>query len=108
MKSIILFLFLAFFSFSSIAVVASEAEPKSNPAVPDKKENKLTEEEINRMVTRVEEIRDIDKSDLTAKEKKALKKELREIKKNMSAPGGYVYIGATTLLLIIILVILFL
>lgn len=81
---------------------------KDEAAIPDKTENKLSEEELSRMTRRVEEIRDMDKSDLTAKEKKALKKELKGIKESVKADGGYIYIGAGTLLVIILLVILLL
>ncbi|MGE5406161.1 MAG: hypothetical protein ACM3NR_00505 [Methanosarcina sp.] len=89
---------------------AFAAEPDKNEkkdALPEKTENKLSEEELSRMNRRVEEIRDMDKSDMTAKEKKELKKELKGIKENLKA-GGYIYIGAGTLLVIILLVILLL
>jgi hypothetical protein len=50
----------------------------------------------------------MDKSDLTVKEKKELRKELKETKEIVKANGGYIYIGAGTLLVIILLVILLL
>jgi hypothetical protein len=50
----------------------------------------------------------MDKSDLTTKERKELRKELRSIKENVRRDGGYIYIGAGTLLVVILLVILLL
>jgi hypothetical protein len=92
----------------SSAFGAETDKKRKVEALPEKTENKLTTEELNRLTRRVEEISDIDKSELTAKEKKELKKELKAIKANVKADGGYVYIGAGTLLVIILLVILLL
>jgi hypothetical protein len=58
------------------------------------------------LTKRIEEIRDIDKSDLSLVEKRELRNELKEIKEKVRDSGGYVYIGAGTLILIIILIIL--
>jgi peptidoglycan hydrolase CwlO-like protein len=103
MKKII----IAFTILLCLSASASYAGNTTNdkPAVNDRKENKLSEEEIARLTKRVEEIRDMDKRDLTAKDKKELKKELKEIKKDI---GGTVYIGAGTLVLLIVLAILLL
>lgn len=99
-------LFIASLFILSLGVLAgSPAKSNKDIAAPDK-ENKLSEEEITRLTKRVEEIRDMDKSDLKAGEKRELKKELKGIKENLRREGGYVYIGGATLLLIIILVIL--
>lgn len=93
---------------SAFAADTDKKGRKDNPARPENTENKLTEEEITRLTKRVEEIRDIDKSELTAKEKRELKKELREMKETVKKDGGYVYIGAGTLLVILLIVILLL
>lgn len=109
MKKIILFVFLFIFSLGASTAIAVNSSPESAPdnlAVPDKKENKLSEEEMSRLTKRVEEIRDMDKTTMTVKEKRELKKELKGIKENVRRDGGVVYIGAGTLILIIILVIL--
>jgi hypothetical protein len=97
------------FSLGVSSVIAAESERKSdNIASPEKTENKLSPEEMSRLNKRVEEIRDMDKSDLTAKEKKELRKELKGIRETVKRDGGYIYIGAGTLLVIILLVILLL
>lgn len=91
------------FSLSGSLVFAGDFK---STAISDKKENKLTAEEVARLKNRVEEIRDMDKSHLTIQEKRELKTELKTIKKKMWRDGGYVYIGTGTLILIIILIIL--
>jgi hypothetical protein len=109
MKKIILFSFLVIFSLSASTSFASKADPKSapdNPSIPNKTENRLSEEELSRLNKRVEEIRDIDKTNLTVKEKRELKKEAKGIKENVKKDGGYIYIGGGTILLIILILLL--
>jgi len=109
MKKVILPVFIVIFLFGASTVFAARTEKKStsdNLAVPDKTENKLSEEEISRLTKRVEEISDMDKTNMSVKEKRVLKKEVKEINKNVQRNDGTVVIGVTTLLLIIILVVL--
>ena len=109
MKKTIFFVCLMFFSLSASTAFATVSNPKNvteSATVPDKKENKLSEDELSRLKNRVEEIRDMDKTNLTSKEKRDLRKELRGIKETVRRDGGYVYIGTGALILIIILVIL--
>lgn len=110
MKRSIIMIYLVMLSLGVSTAFGAETDKKNrkSEALPVKTENKLTTDELNRLTRRVEEIRDIDKSELTAKEKKELKKELKAIKANVKADGGYVYIGAGTLLVVILLVILLL
>jgi hypothetical protein len=103
------FILLAFMVIISLGAFANSGDPKSaeeNPAIPAKTENPMSEEEMNQMIKRVDEIRDMDKSELSAKEKRALKTEMKEMKKDLKERGGYVYIGGAGLLLIILLIIL--
>lgn len=65
-------------------------------------------ESSNPLLTRLAEIRDMDFSALNSSERKALRKELRSIKNDLSAIGGGVYVSAGVLILIIILIILLL
>lgn len=95
------------FTLSASTAFAVKSDPKRvSDATPVKTENKLTEEEMARLKTRVEEIRDMDKENLTTSEKKDLRNELKGIKENVKSSGGYVYVGVGTILLIILLVIL--
>jgi len=70
------------------------------------KNGKLTEEEINFYKERVEEIRNMDKTELTVSEKKELKNELKEIKEIMHRNGVYFYVGGSTLVIIILILLL--
>ena len=83
-------------AFAGSNVLKSDAEVMTVPVT----ESKLMEQEITNMTERLEEIRDMDKSDMTAKDKKELKKELKDIKK----AGGSIYIGGASLILLIILI----
>lgn len=105
MKKTLFFVIVLILSMGSISIFASEKTTNSNSemlTIP-MSENKVMEEEIRNMNERLEEIRDMDKSELSSKDKKELKKELKDIKKKK---GGAIYIGGTTLLLIIILIVL--
>jgi hypothetical protein len=108
MKKTIFFALLMIISMSASTAFAAISNPK-NPtektAIPAKTENRLTDEQVARMKNRVEEIRDMKKSDLSKSEKLALRNEVKEIKQTIKKDGGYVYIGGATLILIIILII---
>lgn len=109
MKRVIFIVIALVFTFSTTMVFASNSDLISETekkAVTVKTETKLTDAEIERITKRVEEIREMDKSDLTASEKNELKSELKEMKKEVKKGGGTIYIGGATLLLIIILLIL--
>lgn len=82
---------------------ANNSDSKTAPAAT---ENKLSTEEITRLNNRVEEIRNIDKSDMTVAEKRELRKESKEIKENVRKGGEVIYISGGTILLIILILIL--
>lgn len=97
------------FSLSATITFANKAESNSKPeksAVPARTENKMSDKEIDRITTRVKEIRKMDKSDLTNEEKRELRSELKEMKKEVKSAGGTIYISGATVILIIILVLL--
>jgi hypothetical protein len=100
MKKTIFFVIVLIFAMSPAFAFA--ADRKSNSVAT---ENKLSEVEINRLTNRAEEIRNLDKSSMTDKENRELKKEARDIDKNVAKSGGTVYIGAAALILIILLIV---
>lgn len=109
MKKSFFLAIIVIFSMGATMVFAGNEGLKpegEKSAVPVKTENKLSEAEINRLTKRVEEIRDMDKSEMSSIERKELRKELKETRKNVKSGGGTIYIGGATLLLIILLVIL--
>lgn len=86
-----------------IAVLAL-ATPTVNAApVADPIEQK---EQVQRLQNRLEEIKAIDKSTLSKEEKKALRGEVKQIKKEMKAISGGVYLSVGAILLIALLIIL--
>jgi hypothetical protein len=66
------------------------------------------EQKLERLNRRIEEIKSIDKSTLSRSERKALKREVREIRDEAKAISGGVYLSIGALLLVIILLILLL
>lgn len=109
MKKTTFFAIVIMFSLTASMAFAGNNSMKSgteNPAVPVKTETKLSEAELSRLTKRIEEIRDMDKSEMSSVEKKELRKEVKEIKENVKKGGGTVYIGGAALILIILLVIL--
>ena len=64
--------------------------------------------EVKAMLTRLDEIKAMDKSSLTASDKKELRKEVRTIKKNLKASGNGVYLSIGAIIIIILILILIL
>jgi hypothetical protein len=60
------------------------------------------------LTTRLKEIRDMDKSNLTSSEKKALRKEVKEIKKEARDNKNGIYLSVGAIIIIILLLILLL
>jgi len=106
MKKTLFFVIALIFTMSSTFAFAADRKSNSgNSALPVATENKLSEVELSRLTNRAEEIRNLDKSNMTAKENRELKKEARDIDKNVAKDGGTIYIGAAALILIILLII---
>jgi hypothetical protein len=106
MKKNLLFAFLIMFVLSATAF-AGFTDPKTGSdksAATTPKENRLSEEEIGRMNRNVE-ITNMDKTTLSNKENNALKKDLNATEKQ-DRRYGYVWVGGSGLLLLIILIIL--
>lgn len=101
MKKTIFIALLAIFSLSATTTFAATNKATTT-------EVSLTSVEMNNYKSRVEEIRDMDKSNMSSLEKKELKNELKDIKSTMRSQGPYIYVGGTSLLLIIILLIILL
>lgn len=65
----------------------------------------VDEAKAEAMLKRLNEIKEMDKSNLTRPEKKALRKEVKEIQKVMSGGHGGIYISIGALIIIILLLI---
>jgi hypothetical protein len=85
--------------FISLGVPSYSAEtPVVAPETPEATVARLTE--------RLEEIKAMDHKSMTRAEKKALRKEVREIKQEMAAVSGGVYISVGAIIIILLLLIL--
>ena len=60
------------------------------------------------LVNRLKEIRDMDKSDLTSSERRALRKEVKEMKKEVKRNSKGIYLSVGAIIIIILLLILLL
>lgn len=102
MKKIIYpLMLLVTLTFNLNFAVAADNKPKTELTAEQKAE-------LNRITSRVEEIRAMDKSNLSRAEKKELRKELKEMKKKANAIGGGVYLSVGAIIIIILLLILIL
>jgi len=104
MKKTIFIALLMIFTLGATTTFASKTDSKSTTPVAT--ENKLSTEELSRMKNRVEEIRKMDKSEMTVSEKRELRKESKGIRENVRKSGEVIYISGGTLLLIIIIILL--
>jgi len=93
-----LILFIAITSPVSAAIVAPETS----------KVNTVENARSQQLVQRLEEIKSLDKSEMTRLEKKGLRKEVVEIKKEMRAMSGGVYLSVGAIIIVILLLILLL
>jgi len=97
---------LMIFMFSITMAFAGEVKAVAENTAAVKTENKLSAEEVASMTKRVEEIRSMDKSEMTSVEKRELRKEVKGIKENVRKNGEVIYISGGTLLLIILIIVL--
>jgi hypothetical protein len=101
-------------SFTTVVlllIMVSANADDSTRAITVPASTEITESaEVTALIARVNEINAMDKSALSSIEKKALRKELRTIKKDVNERnhhhGGVIYISGGVILLIILLIIL--
>ena len=91
---------LLMFTFMSTPLKATETNP-----TPISETAKANEAAINTLTLRLQEIKAADKSNMSAAEKKELRKETRAIKGQMRQLSGGVYVSAGAVILIAILLI---
>ncbi|MDQ6902303.1 MAG: hypothetical protein M3139_04720 [Bacteroidota bacterium] len=89
----------------SISLVTPALAGNENPLTTTKtKDEARAQQLMNRLV----EIRDMDKSNLTSSEKKELRKEVREMKKEVKNNSRGIYLSVGAIIIIILLLILLL
>ena len=84
------------------------AKPKVTPPPVAEPVTPAEATRANELLLRLDEIRNTDKSDLKASEKKELRNEVRSISSELKTIGNGVYISGAALLIIIILLIILL
>ena len=87
--------------FAAPSVMAKDV--KSKPEMTDNQKARFTE-----ITRRVEEIKSMDKSSLSRQDRKELRNELQEMKKEAKAMNGGVYLSVGAIIIIILLLILIL
>ena len=101
MRIMAIVILMAFTLPAISSTVSTEPVPEStHTTVPDPRAQQL--------VNRLEEIKAMDKSTLTRKERKELKREVKSIKKEMKVMSGGVYLSIGAIIIIILLLILIL
>lgn len=99
------------FTFGGMVPAIAAASDPAN--LPERKTEELTEAEIEArlevMRARVAEIRSMDKSELTRAERRALRKELREMNaqaRSWGSGGVYLSVGAIIVIVLVLILIL--
>lgn len=99
MKKTTLYLMVFMLSFGAISntVMASEKNPVT---VTTPKEMPA---EVRIMLNRLEEIKEMDKSDLKSAERRALRKEVRAIKTEIRSSGNGIFLSAGAIIIVLLL-----
>jgi hypothetical protein len=93
---------------ASLMMLLAIAVP-ANSAVMAPETSKTTENTRAEVLTqRLEEIKNMDKSDMSRMEKKDLRNEVKDIKKEMKGMSGGVYLSVGAIIIVILLLILLL
>ena len=92
----------------SLSIFPSTSYASEKNAAADNANTKEMPVEVKVMLTRLEEIKTMDKSEMKASEKKELRKEVRAIKANLAASNNGVYFSVGAIIIIILLLILLL
>lgn len=104
-KNLLALLMLCLVFASPVHAITIDPNPRNE------KPAELTPEQkarLDAIQNRVQEIKSMDKSNLTKAERKALRQELRSMKKEAKAIGGGVYLSIGAIIIIILLLILLL
>lgn len=90
----------------SLSVLPTEMMANEKNPIAIEATSKEVPAEIQLKLDRLEEIKDIDKSDLSRSEKKELRKEVKEIKADLKSSGNGLYLSVGAIIIIILLLIL--
>jgi len=105
MKKIAIYLLAASLALTFIPLQTYAVDPATVPAATAPGDP--VSPEVARMISRVNEIKAMDKSELSSAEKKSLRKELRSLKHELKSQKG-VFLSVGAIIIIILLLILIL
>nr|WP_315251092.1 hypothetical protein [uncultured Flavobacterium sp.] len=105
MKNLRIYLMVLLVSLSLVPTTITASEKDPIEATSKSKELPI---EVKNMLNRLEEIKKMDKSNMSRLEKKELRKEVKTIKANLKATGNGVYLSIGAIVIIILLLILLL
>ena len=110
MKKFIIFAFVVIFSLSAFSTSPDLKSKSMNPAGPDKKENKMSDEEINSLTKRVEKVRGAENSDQTVivQDDHNGRRGHGNMNGNHRGHGGIIFVGGGSAILLILLIIILL
>ena len=100
MKKTRLYLMIMMLSLGAFTTVNASEKNSTTPAP------KEIPAEIKVMLNRLEEIKEMDKTDMNRAEKKELRKEVRAIKSEIRSSGNGIYISVGAVIIILLLIIL--
>ncbi|MFV5701214.1 hypothetical protein [Flavobacterium sp. XS2P12] len=105
MKKVTVYLMMMVLSLSVIptTIIAAEKNPTTVSNNP-----KEVPAEVKVLLSRLDEIKMMDKSSMKSSEKKALRKEVRAIKSELASTGNGVYLSVGAIIIVILLLILLL
>ena len=105
MNKVTFYLMMMVLSLSVVPtqMLAAETTPTSVSNTP-----KEVPAEVKVLLNRLDEIKAMDKSELTSTEKKELRKEVRAIKTELKSTGNGVYLSVGAIIIVILLLILLL
>lgn len=97
------------YSFALIFMLGISMNTVSAATTKDKVEMTVEQKaQLEKITNRVEEIKAMDKSHMSKAERKELRNELKEMKKEARAMGGGIYLSVGAIIIIILLLILIL
>lgn len=94
--------------FLSLTVIPTTMLAKTTAPTAISNTTKEMPAEVKVMLDRLKEIKEMDKSNLTSSDRKALRKEVRAIKSTLKSTGNGVYLSVGAIIIIILILILIL
>ena len=104
MKKLSLFLMATCLLFM-VPVIPLEADTES-PSTSESSTMDIESAETDELLLRIDEINEMDKSELNFSERRELRKEVRSINKELNQRGIYVSVGAAIIILLLLVILL--